>query len=167
MERTSQDEKGEKKQGWKREEERESERKGEEKKEEAKEVETPKSNVRNTTRAEARVKRYSRNVGERSERTGRRAGKIFGTLNSRVQEAKISASGEITEESYAHFARAARSRQQFRIGLEIALSPPPSLPSLPLPHPLVLSSALRALECSISDTRTTLNPAQWRGCNAI
>lgn len=113
--------------------------------EEVKEVETPKSNVKNTTRAEARVKRYGRSAGERSERT-ERAGKIFGTLNSRYRKREISASDEITEESYAHFARAARSRQQFRIGLEIALSPPPSLSSLPLLHlfcrlPSALSSA--------------------------
>lgn len=46
-----------------------------------KEVETPKSNVRNTTEAAARVKRYSRNAGERSERA-ERTEKIFGTLNS-------------------------------------------------------------------------------------
>lgn len=60
---------------------------------------------------------------------------------------KISA-GEITEESYAHFARADRShrcrrrRRQFRIGFKIALSPPPFNPR---PVPLVLSSALCAL----------------------
>lgn len=110
----------------------------EEEKEEVKEVETPKSNVRNTTKAETRVKRYSRNAGERSERA-ERTGKIFGTLNSRYRKRDIAASDEITEESYAHFARAARSRQQFHIGLEIALSPPSPSPLSSVPSPSTCS----------------------------
>lgn len=36
---------------------------------EAKKEETPKSNVRNTTRAEAQVKRCSRNASEKTRRT--------------------------------------------------------------------------------------------------
>jgi hypothetical protein len=62
--------------------------------EEVKEVETPKSNVRNTTKAVARVKRCSRNAARgRTVRGDGRAqedrGGIFGTLNSNgVQEAR-------------------------------------------------------------------------------
>lgn len=51
---------------------------------EAKE-ETPKSNVRNTTRAETRVKRCSRNADKGG---GGGTAEIFGTLNSRRRKAR-------------------------------------------------------------------------------
>lgn len=133
-----------------------------------KEVETPKSNVRNTTRAEVRVKRCEDETQAREEREdgggggGRQGSRKYLERSIRGTGSETSVFGEITEESYAHFAESRpKSRRQSRIGLEIALSPPSSI-SL-----LVLSSALRALDCSISDIRMALNLAQWRGCNAI
>lgn len=132
--------------------------------EEVKEVETPKSNVKNTTRAEARVKRYGRSAGERSERT-ERAGKIFRTLNSRYRKRDIG----VRRNNRRILCSFRESRPKspaipYRTRDRIVTT---TIPLFPPPPPLVLPSALRALECSISDTRTTLNPAQWRGCNAI
>lgn len=129
-------------------------------------MENPKSNVRNTARAEVRVKRCSRNAA-RGRGSGWEEGeedreRIFGTLNSWGTGSEISPFGEITEESYVHFASAARrvagnsvSDSRSHCHHRRILVLPPSL--LPV---VVLSSALRALECSISDTRTALNPAQ-------
>lgn len=120
---------------------------------------------------------------KRAERTG----KIFGTLNSwyththtrtyrytyiytiYTQRTEISSYGEITEESYAHFAKAVAAEAaagQFRIGPRDRIV---TTPSFPYPSFLVLLSAPPcALEWSISDTRTVLNSAQWWcGCNVI
>lgn len=96
---------------------------------EVKEVETPKRNVRNTTRAEVRVKRCEDGRNERSERAGEGGRDRENIWNAQfeVQEGEISAFGEITEESYAHFAESRpKCRRQSRIGFEIALSPPSS-----------------------------------------
>lgn len=116
---------------------------------ETKGVEIPKSNVRNTTRAETRVKRCSRNVGKRCERVEegwKGPQRYLERFNSRFQTKSeiYQLLGKITEESYAHFARAARSHRQFRIGTRDRIVTAAVLLLL------VLSYTLRALKCSVS-----------------
>lgn len=67
--------------------------KGVEKKKEAKEVETPKSNVRNTTGAEARVKRHGRNVGGGGEAAEGGGGAADGKEPGRYLERSIRGTG--------------------------------------------------------------------------
>lgn len=134
--------------------------------EEVKEVETPKRNVRNTTwepRCGSRgVKTVEKQAREaRGRRRARRIAKIFGTLNSSYRKRDIGV-----------------RRNNPRILCSFREEPPEEPPAIPyrirdrivttaILHLLVLSSVLRALDCSISDIRMALNLAQWRGCNAI